>query len=901
MKSLRRFFARLFNLATRTSQDARLREEIEEHIAMQTAENIRAGLSPAEARRQAFLKFGAVESMKEAHRAERGLPSIESFIQDFRYAFRSLRRTPGLTFFVILTLAIGIGMVSGTFSMADALIFRPYPVPHPSGIVSLVGTTQDSSFEDFSYREYLDLRDKTKSYDGVIANAQMEAVGFSAKPGDTSRVKGGMLVSGNYLQVLGVQPALGRSFRADEDQVPGRNAVVILGPEFWRHEFGGDPSVLGRTIRLNGVDFTVIGVAPEKFQGMQIFSHPDFYMPLAMARVFATNRQKNFFEDRDDRELTLRARLKPGVTLQQAQNELTVLARNFEHDYPNLNRNRGAAVHTQFEMRTRNDDQNWKFMVIFLTLALAVLLVACTNVAGLLLSRARARTHEVALRLALGAGRTRLIRLLLSESLILAFAGGLAGAAIGYGFIEWFHTFQTVIFMTDLPNAIPFQMDTRVLTATLALSLLSAIACGLVPALQSSHTDVVSGLKSSEVDLPGRKRLWGRNVLVIAQVSGSLMLLTASFLMYRGFKHDLLEGTNFTKDHLLMVGFDPRLVQYDAAKTQQFYKLLSERMRETPGVQSEALTQNIPMGQDGQDDFDGLAFVPEGIQMPRNRESFTSTMDTIDEGYFTTFNIPILQGRDFLSSDTADSPRVAIVNEFFAKHYWPNQNAIGKRFRLDSSVGTPVQIVGITQSVKYAGSSEKAMDFIYLPLSQHPIPRMILMLHSEGDPLQLVQPLKDVMRTLDPNLPMLRTMAYSDFYENTAIKGPGIAIKLVAAMGAAGLFLAIAGLYGVIAYNVSRRTREIGIRMALGACASDVLRLVMGKGLLLVSIGTAIGLVMGFAVERAMNSMLFNVGGVDLVAYLVVVPSLLIVTMLAAYIPARKASQIAPTQALRYE
>src|ERR1700733_919827 len=243
MKSLRRFFARLFNLATRTSQDARLREEIEEHLAMQTAENIRAGLSPAEARRQAFLKFGAVESMKEAHRAERGLPSIESFIQDFRYAFRSLRRTPGLTFFVILTLAVGIGMVSGTFSMADALIFRPYPVPHPSGIVSLVGTTQDSSFDDFSYREYLDLRDKTKSYDGVIANSEMKAVGFSSATANTPRVTGGMMVSGNYLHVLGVEPQLGRGFRMEEDQVPGRDAVVVLGPEFWRREFGSDPFV----------------------------------------------------------------------------------------------------------------------------------------------------------------------------------------------------------------------------------------------------------------------------------------------------------------------------------------------------------------------------------------------------------------------------------------------------------------------------------------------------------------------------------------------------------------------------------------------------------------------------------------------------------------------------------
>jgi predicted permease len=823
---------------------------------------------------------------------------LTDFLDDARFAIRSLRRTSGLTAFVVITLALGIGMTSGTFSMVDALIFRPYPVPHPSGVVTLVSTTHDSSFDDFSYREYLDIRGKTKSYDGVIANASMETVGFSAEPAATPRIKGGMMVSSNYFHVLGVEPQLGRGFREDEDQVPGRDAVVVLGPDFWKHEFASDTGVLGRTIRLNGTDFTVIGVAPETFPGMLIFGHPDFYVPLAMARVFSTNRQKNFFEDRDDRELSVRARLKPGTTLQQAQNELAVLAKNFEREYPEVNRNRGAAVHTQFEMRTRADDVNWKFGVIFVILALAVLLTACTNVAGLLLSRARARTREIAVRLAIGAGRFRLIRLLLTESLILASLGGLVGIAIGYGIVQWFHSFQNVIFMTDLPFSIPFRMDTRALLASLALSALSALLCGLVPALQSTRTDLVNGLKSADVDLPGRKRLWGRNVLVVAQVSASLMLLTASFLMVRGFQHSLLEGTGFAKDHLLMISFDPRLVQYNAAQTQQFYKLLAEHVRVAPGVASEALTQNIPLGTD---DFDGIAFVPEGFQMPRDRENFNSTMDTIDEGYFETMGIPILRGRRFLASDTADAPRVAVVNEQFAKHYWPGDDAVGKHIRLESRAGTPVEIVGVAQTIKYQSGFERPMDFVYMPLAQHPIARMTLMLRSSGDPLQLVQSVKDVVRTLDPNLPMLHTMSYEDYYQNQAVEGPRIAMKLVGSMGLVGLLLAIAGLYGLVAYNVSRRTREIGIRMALGALSSDVLRLVMGKGLVLVGMGTVIGLAMGFGVERLMNSMLFNAGGVDIVAYVIVVPSLFLVTLLAAYVPARRASHIAPTQALRYE
>jgi macrolide transport system ATP-binding/permease protein len=615
-----------------------------------------------------------------------------------------------------------------------------------------------------------------------------------------------------------------------------------------------------------------------------------------MAPVFSTNLRKNFFEDRDDRELTVKARLKLGMTLAQARNELAVIAKNFEGEYPNVNRSRGAAVYTQFQARTI-EDENWKFGVIFVILALAVLLVACTNVAGLLLSRARSRAREIAVRLALGAGRFRLIRLLLTESVILAFLGGLAGIAIGYGVIEWFQTKQSIVFMTELPMAIPFHMDTRVLLACVALSVLSALLCGLAPALQSTRVDLVSALKSADVDVPGRKRLWGRNVLVVAQVSMSLMLLMASFLMARSFQHTLMEGTGFTKDHLLMTSFDPRLIQYNAAQTQQFYKLLAERMRQTPGVQSAALTQNIPFGIE---DFDGVAFVPDGFQMPPDRGNFNSTMDTVDEGYFETLGIPILSGRAFLPSDTADAPRVAIVNEFFAKHYWPKEDAVGKHIRLDSPAGTPLEIVGVAQTIKYQ-SMQKPMDFVYLPLPQHPVARMVLMLRSSGDPLHLVQPVKDIVRTLNPNLPMLQTRAYQDFYLNQAVRGPQIAIDLVDCMGLVGLLLAVAGLYGLVAYNVSRRTREIGIRMALGAASSDVLRLVMGKGLVLVATGTVIGLAMGFALEQLMNSMLFAAGGVDIVAYLIVVPTMFLVTVLAAYVPARRASRIAPTQALRYE
>ncbi|MBN9658993.1 MAG: ABC transporter permease [Acidobacteria bacterium] len=886
---------RLKSILLRRRMERELEEELQFHLEHKIEEGLAEGLSPAEARYRALRAMDGLEQRKEEMRDVRRVQWLTDFLDDLWYAMRSLRRTPGLTAFVVMTIALGIGMTATPFSMLDALVFRPYPVANPSEIMTLMSSSRDNRYDAFSFPEYMELRAHTESYHGVAASLPLSAVGFSAKADTTPVVRGGMLVSGNYFRVLGVEPQLGRGFRDDEDAVPGRDAVVVLAPGFWKREFASDPNVVGRVVRLNGAEFTVIGVAPESFPGMLIFSRPDFYVPLAMAKLFSTDPRKSFFVDRDDRELTVRARLKRGVTQAQAQHELDLLARGFEREYPKFNRDRGAVVRTQFELRTREDDVNWKFSVIFTVLALGVLLVACTNAAGLLLSRARTRTREIAVRLAMGAGRFRLIRLLLTETLVIALLGGLGGVGVGYVGIELLQRFEIP---ADLPVTVPFRMDLRVLTASLVLSVLCALFCGLAPALQSTRMDLSAGLKTADVDMPGRRRLWGRNALVVAQVAMSLMLLAASFLMVRGFRSSLGEGIGFSKDHLLMVKFDPRLIQYSEAQTQQFYRLLTERLRSTAGVLSTGLTQNPPLGLD---DFDKLSFVPDGFEMPKDRDSFQATMDTVDASYFQTMGIGILRGRGFAESDSAEAPRVAIVNEHFARHYWPNADAVGKHFRLDGRTGPAVRIVGIAQTVKYSETFEKAMDFVYLPVAQHAVPRMVLMVKTSGDPMQLVQPVKDAVRGLDPNMPMIETRTYEDLYRYASVDGPQVAINLVGTFGAVGLLLAMAGLYGLVAYNVTRRTREIGIRMAIGANQFDVLRLMMGKGLMLVGLGTVIGLALGFAVERLLNSMLFNAGGVDVLAYLMVVPVMLLVTTFAAYVPARSATRIAPTRALRYE
>jgi predicted permease len=889
---------RLKSVFRRDRVEQELDEEMQFHLDRLIEEGIASGLPPREARAAALRAMGGIEQHKERARDMRPTRWLTDFLDDVRYAARSLRRAPGLAVFVVLTLALGIGLAAGPLSMLDALVFRPYPVPDPGNVLTLSGVSRASAFEPFSYREYLDLRDHTNSYQGVVANGDFVPVGFSLDPKATPRVKGGMLVSGNYFSALRVEPKLGRGFRLDEDQVPGRDAVVVLGHDFWRHECAGDPAIVGRTMRLNGRDFTIIGVALESFPGMQVWARPDFFVPFAMARVFSTGADKDFFEDRDDRELIVRARLKPGVGLQQARNELTALAQDLEREYPKANHDRGAIARTQFQLRTRSDDANWKFGAVFVTFALGVLLVACTNVAGLLLSRGRTRTREIAVRLALGAGRSRLVRMLLAESLLLACLGGLAGVGVGYLVIHYLRAFALP---TTLPVTVPFRMDHRILLASVVLTILSAIACGLAPALQSTRTDLIEGLKSAEIEAPGRKRLLGRNVLVVAQVSLSLMLLTASLLVLRGFQHVTQEGMEFAKtakDHVLLASFDPRLLQYDAGQTARFYQQLLERARQTPGVASAGLTQNPPLGLEG---FEALSFVPEGAQQPADRDAFTSAMDTIDEGFFDSMAIPIVAGRAFLASDTKDTPRVAIVNEHFASHWWPGGNAVGKRIRIGGREGEPVEVVGVARTIQYRDGSQAPMDFVYLPVSQRPVARMTLLLRASGEPLALVPVLKELVRALDPNMPLIDTRSYMAIYRYAAVEGPGIAIRMVGFMGLMALVLALVGIYGLVAYNVTRRTHEIGIRMAIGADRADVLRMVLGKGLVVVAVGLSIGLVLGFAVERLMNSTLFHAGGIDVLVYLVVVPSTFAMTTLAAYIPALRASRIEPTRALRYE
>jgi predicted permease len=896
MATLREWVSRLWGTLSKTRADRDLEEELRLHLELAAEDARRRSTSPERAVRAAGLQAGGIQQTMEALRDQRGLPWLGDLARDLRYGSRLLARNPGFTIVSVLSLAIGIGANSAVFNLADALLLRPLAVPRP-GEVLTVGSTvsvEASSALIASYREYIDIRDRNKSFAGLVA-FNNSTVGFAADPDTPPNLRLGMLVSGNFFTVMEVEPQLGRTFRPDEDQVPGRDGVVVLGHDFWQLQFGGDPAILGRRVRLNGIEFTVVGVAPASFTGLDQFARFDFYAPLMMWPRLMPNPNARLLEARDARRLTIKGRLKPGVSISQAQTELTVIARDLERAYPETNRNRNMAVRTELQTRMAQDRIDAVVIGMLVTLAGVVLFVACANVAGLLASRAPVRAREVALRLAIGAGRLRLIRQLITESALIALIGGGLGVVVAYAGVTLFRQIRVP---TDLPVSLSFELDRRTLVFSLVIALASAVLFGLAPAIQATRVDLTAVMKATDAAGSGRRRRWGRAWLVWAQVAVSVVLLVVGTFMYRRFQWQLGTGPGYRTDHLLMMSLDPSLVRYAEPQAMQFFEQLAERARSVPGVKSVALGSSVPM--DNQ--FSLITIVPEGFQFPSGKESGTLLCSVVDEGYFETMGLMMLKGRGFRATDSDDAPKVAVINEQVAQHYWPNQDPIGKRFRLNDGRGPWVEIVGLAKTSKYVFLAEPPTEFLYLSYKQRPQLRMILVAESAGDSASLVAPLRDVVRSLDANQPIYNVRTMEEFYRMRVITVFNVIIGSVAAMGMMGLGLSIVGLYGLVAYAASRRTKEIGIRMALGAGQSQVLRMVLRQGLVLAVAGLGAGLLASVGARRLLAAAFGNAPrGFDVVAFLLVASAVLVVTLLAAYVPARRASRVNPTEALRNE
>jgi predicted permease len=819
--------------------------------------------------------------------------------QDIRYGVRMLAASPGFTTVAVLSLAIGIGANCAIFSFADALLLRPLPVARPGEVLSVGSRSSlealNASSLVSSYRDYVDIRDRNRSFEGLAAFTSLTA-GFATDPTATPKLKIGLLISGNLLPLMGVEPTIGRAFRPEEDEVPGRDAVVILGRSMWEQEFGADAGVLGRTVRINGVPFTIIGVAPASFTGMNRYVRYDFFIPLMMSpRVIADSKAASL-ETRDVRNLTLKGRLKPGVSQAQAQSELTTIAGDLERAYPETNKNRQFFVKTELQARIAESPPDAMLVAMLTTLAAAVLLVACGNVAGLLTSRAPGRAREMALRLAIGAGRGRLIRQLVTENLIVAIAGGALGLAVGYAGMM---LFSQIRIPSDLPIMLAFDMDRRALLFSLAVAVASALVFGLVPAIQASRTDLTGIIKGGDAVGRGRRRRWGRAILATAQVAASVVLLVVAMFMYRGFGQQLANGPGYRIDHLLMMGFDTSLIRYSDAQAQQFYQQVAERARAVSGVTAVTMTTSIPMLNDS---IGTVTISPEGFQFPPGKENAATLASRVDEFYFDAMGIPLTAGRNFTRRDDENAPRVAIVNQHFADHYWPNQDPLGKRFRLESAKNAWVEIVGIAKMSKYLFVAEPPSDFVYLPYRQNPSRGMFLVAQSSGDPAALAAPLREVVRGLDVNMPIFNVRTMDGLYQMRATSIFNVLVTTVGAMGLMGLGLSIVGLYGLVAYAASRRTREIGIRMAIGATAPNVLRMVLRQGVALAFTGLVLGLAASVGAGRLLSAA-FPTGDDrrDFVSLALVAPVVFVVTLLATYIPARRAARVNPVEALRYE
>jgi len=818
---------------------------------------------------------------------------MENLWNDLRYALRMLRKSPGFTAVAVLALGLGIGANTAIFSIFNGILWRPLPVQDPQQLVVLVTKTPGLDFPtNLSYPDFQDYRQ--------LKAAFSDLVGFTSTPvnfGAEGRPERAWadLVTGNYFSMLGLEAVCGRTFAGEEGWVPGKDPLIVLGYKFWQRRFGGDPAVVGRTVLVNQHPFTILGVAPEGYHGAYYFLEPDFYLPLTTLGLLDAN-QADDLNKRSSPFLHVLGRLQPGVAPAQAAAAAEPTARRLAQEFSDSHKDMSLLVMP--ELSARPEPGLGGFMstavVVFMALVGLVLLIACANVANLILARANGRRKEIATRTALGASRWRMMRQLLTESVLLALCGGVVGLI----FARWA---ALALMSIHIPTEIPLRlfdlrMDWRIFAFSFIAALMTGVAAGMVPALQTSRRDLADVLKvggRSGGASTGHHRF--RNALVIAQVAVSLLLLACAGFFIRSFQNSARVDMGFRVDHTLMVSMDLGLQGYSEARGQQFYKQLSERIKALPGARGASFAAYIPMGYDNS----LVSVFPEGQVIDEKSKAETAFDDEVQPDYFGAAGVPVVEGREFSEADTAASPKVAIVNDTFAKKIWPGQDALGKVFRTEKN-GPAIQVVGLTRTGKYLFLYETPQLFVYFPLAQHYVSGATLMVHSEDDPQRLTEPVREQIRQSDGGLPVfdVKTMEAHVRYGKPLLPAR-LGAMLAGAFGVLGLVLASVGVYGVVSYSVSQRTQEIGIRTALGAQRWNVLGLVLKQGMTMALIGTCAGVALALLLFRGLHSVLYGVESTDLVTLASVSVLLLIVAFAASSVPALRAAQVDPVVALR--
>src|SRR5277367_238594 len=885
---------RLRSLFRRNHVEQELSEELEFHLDKKTEEYINAGQSAEEARRKSFREFGGLEQSKENSRDARRVNVIETLIQDVRFGIRMLLKNAGFTATAVLTLALGIGANTAIFSMVNSFLLRPLPVKNPEQIAALAFRQKKGALQNnFSFPELEDLQNQSSSVFSDVFGEQLGAVGLTIN-GKTEPIFI-FYVSGNFFSGLDVKPYLGRYILPSEGSVTSINPVIVLGYNYWQTRLAGDPNVVGKTVLYDGHPVTVIGVTPKEFHGLFFFADTQGYLPFGMEQVDSSY-TPDIPTNREDRTLLVYARLRSGVALNQAQSALDVLSDRLSRQYPASDEGLAICAYPERISRPQPDPDKTilKIAALFLILAGLVLMLAFVNVANFLLVRATARQREMAIRTALGGTRFRLIRQLLTESILLSLLGGAVGILFG---LSASNALSSIHLATSLPVLLNFDFDWRVFGYAFAAALVTGLVVGIVPALRASRRGVTEVIRDGGRTMSGsRSRL--RTVLVVVQVGGSLMLLIVAGLMMRSLNYVQRSDLGFEPRHVLNLSLDPGEIGYNKVQGLQFYKQLIQRIDSLPGVESASAAFTVPIGYyASMDSIDVPGYeVPAGVAPP------IAAYNAVSPGYFRTMSIPLLEGREFTNADVETAPWVAVINETMAKKFWPKESAIGHDFKLVSDRVHSLRIVGVAKNSRTSGFSGPFREYFYQPLAQNYSSLATVQVRTTFPPETMTAAIREQVAALAPSMPVfdVHTMLQG-LYTLNGLLVYELAAALAGVLGALGLVLALVGVFGVISFTVSQRTNEIGIRMAMGASQNIILQMILRQGFWIVSGGIVAGIVLALAIARLVGNFIAGVSPYDPITYLGVSALLGLVALLACYLPARRATRVDPVVALRYE
>jgi predicted permease len=885
MRALRRFLHRVVNVVTRRAQDERLREEIEEHIALQTAENLRAGLSPVEARRQAMLKFGGVEAMKQDYRAERGLLLIENLVRDVRFSLRMLRKSPGFAIASVLTLALAIGANAVVFGVLNALILRPLNVPQAESLYGIAHRSDNQLNQ--SYPDYLDLRHRNRSFDGLAAyNISQAGLDTGENPSPAWLYE----VSGNYFDVLNIQPYLGRLIHPSDEHGSNSAPYIVLTYAYWHTRFQDDRGVVGRTVQLNKHPFTIVGVAPPEFHGTLLFFNPDFFVPILNQEQVDG---ENLLNARGTRWVNMTmGHLKARVTPAQAIADLNSIGSYLEKTYPKDD------GHMSFTLARPSlyGDYFGRPVRAFLTglmlLAGLILLAACANLGSLFAARAADRSREVALRLALGASRLRIVRQLFTEAVLISLIGGAVGL---WGSVALLHGLSVWRPVSIFPLNVPVNPDAHVYGVALLLTLASGFLFGAVPVRQVLRTDPYEIVKSGSTGRVGR-RMTVRDVLLVVQIAICAVLVTSSMVAVRGLTRSLHSNFGFESRNAMLMDTVLDMAGYRGPAVPAMQKRMIDAMETIPGVTSVGLVDWPPLSNASA--HAALVFSDETTDLRTPNAAAEGIRYSISPEYFAAAGTALLAGRTLSWHDDENSPRVGVVNrEFAGKIFGSATNALGRYYKLHD--GTRVQVVGIVEDGKYMTLTEDPTAVMFLPILQSPSSETSLVVRSNRDPQQLAAAMKSTLRDLDPGLPFYITTWYERL--DLALSPSRIATVSLGVLGVMGAMLSITGIFGMAAYSLSKRLKDLGIRMALGAKRKEVLQAALGRPFKLLAFGSAAGLLLGILASRVLAFIVYQATPRDPLVLAGVVLAMALLGLLATWIPAQRALSIDPAILLREE